>query len=462
MKRASGVLLHISSLWGEYGTGSIGKPAREFVDFLSDCGFSYWQTLPVCIPDGSFSPYKSPSAFALNPFLIDLEDLFEKGLITKDELETEKQKTPYSCEFSRLESTRYTLLFKAASRVENKLREKINGFINGRPQIKYACEFLSKQKGYELFGLYFTQYVFYVQWMSLKDYANGKGIKLIGDIPIYVAPDSADVTYNPTEFLLDKENKPSCVAGVPPDYFSEKGQLWGNPLYNWDRMKENGFAWWRERLRLLLELFDGVRIDHFRAVESYWCLPADAEDARVGKWVKGPGMDFVNMLKEEAGDKLIIAEDLGDITKEVIDLVNESGFPGMRVFQFGFPDSPDCTHKPHNYVNNCVAYTGTHDNNTLLGYLFELDENTRRDVFDYIGEENSIERGCEKIIRQMLSSSAGLCIFPIQDLLYYGADTRMNIPGLAEGNWSYRVTKEQIDGIDRSKLKKLNSLYGRY
>lgn len=461
MKRASGVLLHITSLWGEYGTGSMGKPAREFVDFLADCGFSYWQTLPVCIPDGSFSPYKSPSAFALNPFFIDLDGLYEKGLITADELENEKQQTPYSCEFKRLEKSRYPLLFKAASRADDELREKITEFAESRPQIKCACEFLSKQNGYDLFGMYFTQYIFLEQWLSLKEYANEKGIKLIGDIPIYVAPDSADVEYAPEQFLLDKDNKPSCVAGVPPDYFSEKGQLWGNPLYNWERMKKDGYKWWRERVRLLLELFDGVRIDHFRAVESYWCLPSDADDATVGKWVKGPGMDFVNMLKEEAGDKLIIAEDLGDITQEVIDLVNESGFPGMRVFQFGFPDSPDTVHRMHNFVNNCIAYTGTHDNNTLLGYLFELDENTRREVFDYIGEENSIENGCRKIIRQMFVSSAGLCIFPVQDLLHYGADTRMNIPGLAEGNWSYRVTKQQLDSIDREYLKKLNLLSGR-
>lgn len=461
MKRASGVLLHISSLWGEYGTGSIGKPAKEFIDFLSQCGFSYWQMLPVCIPDGSFSPYKSPSAFALNPFFIDLDALFEEGLITNEELEKEKQQTPYSCEFERLALSRYPLLFTASSRVDGATKDKVLGFVNARPQIKSACEFLSERNGYDLFGMYFTQYVFFTQWMKLKEYANEKGIRLIGDIPIYVAPDSADVEYNPNEFLLDKDNKPSCVAGVPPDYFSEKGQLWGNPLYNWERMKENDFSWWRERLRLLLELFDGVRIDHFRAIESYWSLPPDAEDATVGKWVEGPRMDFVNMLKEESENKLIIAEDLGDITQEVIDLVNESGFPGMRVFQFGFPDSPDTVHRMHNYINNCVAYTGTHDNNTLLGYLFELDEGARREIFHYIGEENSIENGCRKIIRQMFTSSAGLCIFPLQDLLFYGADTRMNIPGLAEGNWSYRVTREQLDSIDREYLKKLNLISGR-
>lgn len=459
MKRSSGVLLHITSLWGDYGIGGLGVPAREWVDFLSDCGFSWWQMLPLCVPDEpSNSPYKSPSAFACNPYLIDLEDLCRRGLLTKEELASARQKTPYACEFDRLHKERMGLLTLAVGRVDPKTRAEIETWCEKEEEIDAACRFLSETDG-EHFLWRFTQYTLSRQWEELHTYAKSKGVKLLGDIPFYVAPDSADVAAHPEQFQQTKDGRLSAVAGVPPDYFSPKGQLWGNPLYNWKEMKKDGFSWWRARMKRMLTLFDGVRIDHFRAVESYWSLPAEAKDATVGRWVKGPGMTLVKALREEAGDKLLIAEDLGDITPEVEELVKKSGFPGMRVFQFGF-DTPHSPHCIHNYPANSVCYTGTHDNNTLLGFLFELDEETRRQVLDYVGAKD-IDDGCTRVVSAMLASHADLCILPLQDLLRYGRDTRMNVPGEAEGNWGYRVTREQVALLDRDHLRKLNEQYGR-
>ena len=262
--------------------------------------------------------------------------------------------------------------------------------------------------------------------------------------------------------MLDENGHPTVVAGVPPDYFAADGQLWGNPLYNYKKMKANGFAWWRERLAFMLELFDGVRIDHFRGFEAFWSVPADAKTAKEGKWVKGPGLALIKALKEIAEDKLIIAEDLGDITESVKRLVQKSGFPGMRVFQFAFLGDPATPHLPHTYESNCVAYTGTHDNNTLLGYVWELDGETRAKMLEYCGYTAADwDHGYDAILRTMLQSHAGIVIFPIQDLLGFGADTRMNTPGRPDGNWGYRMTKEQLMGLDAAKYRRFNELYGR-
>jgi 4-alpha-glucanotransferase len=262
--------------------------------------------------------------------------------------------------------------------------------------------------------------------------------------------------------MMDDNNRLTDVAGVPPDYFAEDGQLWGNPLYDWDAMEKEGFRWWKDRIKSALTLFDGVRIDHFRAFESFWAVPGEAKTAKNGKWIKGPGMKLINAIKSVADDKLIIAEDLGDITEEVIALVEESGFPGMRVFQFGFLGG-ETPHKPHNYVNNCIAYSGTHDNNTLLGYLWETPMDIKNDIMRYCACDplDWNEKGCDAIIRTIMGSNAGLCIFPVQDLLGYGKDTRLNVPGRAEDNWQYRLTKEQMNLINAEKYKYLNNLYGR-
>lgn len=475
MDRKSGVLMHVSTLWGEYSCGSFGKSAMEFVDFLADCGFTYWQVLPFCPADEYNSPYKSYSTFAGNPYFIDLEQLFDEGLLAREELTAARQNTPHLCEYERLREERLKLLFKASSRVKN--TAEIEKFVSEDPYIYDFCEFMALKTANEqkpwwewncenadeniLFGWKFVQYKFFEQWSKVKEYANQKGIKIIGDIPFYVAMDSSDVWKNTDEFMVDEKNVPYAVAGVPPDYFCEDGQLWGNPLYNWEKMRENGYKWWRDRMSFMLKMFDGVRIDHFRAIESFWAVPFGEETARGGKWVKGPGMELVSTLKKLAGDKLIIAEDLGDITDEVNALVDESGFPGMRVFQFGFLGG-ESTHKPHNYKNNCVAYSGTHDNNTLLGYLWELSDELRREMLEYCGYNNEDwNSGFDSILRTLWQSAAGLVIVPVQDLLGYGADTRLNTPGKADGNWEFRITRKQLDTINREKFKRLNGLYYR-
>ncbi len=476
MKRASGVLMHISSLNGDYGIGSFGREAIEFIDFLKSCGFSYWQTLPFCMVDECNSPYKSYSAFGGNPYFVDLPTLYDEGLITKEELDNSRQQTPYSTEYVRLYHTRSSLLIEASKRVAN--RTEIEEFIDNNKYLSDFCKFMAlKHKNnqapwYEwsdeeydediLFGWKFIQFKFFAQWAKIKKYANENGIKIIGDIPIYVSQDSADVWANKEQFLLDEKNFPTHVAGVPPDYFCPDGQLWGNPIYDWDKMKESDYRWWQDRIKHNFVMFDGVRIDHFRALESYWAVPATEETARCGTWEKGPGMDLIRKIHEIQGDNFIIAEDLGHITKEVEQLVLDSGFPGMRVFQFAFMNNENNPHLPHNYINNSIAYTGTHDNNTLLGYLWELDEWTKKKMLEYCGyTDPDWERGYDSVLRTMFLSNAGLVVLPIQDLLGYGSDTRLNIPGKADGNWQYRVTKDQINSIDKNKFRRFNELYHR-
>ena len=475
MKRKSGVLMHVSSLPGKYSCGSFGNGAKKFIDFLRECGFSYWQVLPFCPVDEYNSPYKSYSTFAGNPFFVDVEVLYEKGLITAEEMKNAEQESPYLCEFERLNEERYDLLLKASKRAKN--RDEIENFVKENPYIDGFCRFMALKSENEniewqkwtsdeldddiLFMWKFIQFEFFVQWSEVKAYANEKGISIIGDIPIYVSPDSADVWANPDLFFLDEKGYPTSVAGVPPDYFSEDGQLWGNPLYDWKKMKADGYKWWLDRIKFMLKLFDGLRIDHFRAFEAYWKVDANETTAKNGEWVKGPGMDVVGKIREVAGDKLIIAEDLGVITKEVEKLVEESGFPGMRVFQFGFFGG-ESTHMPHNYKENCIAYAGTHDNNTLLGYLWELDEESRRYMLEYCGYTDSDwTQGLPAVIRNIWRSNAGTVMFTIQDLLGYGSDTRLNFPGRAENNWKYRVTEEQIATIDKARFRRLNEVYFR-
>ncbi len=475
MKRQSGVLMHVSSLWGDYSIGSLGREAYEWIDFLAEAHFSVWQVLPFCLPDDCNSPYKSTGAFSTNPNFIDLPTLAANGLLTEEELFAARQATPYACEFDRLTRERFALLSLAASRVKD--RTPIMDFLATHPQVEAFCRYMAIREanggkpwdewthenyhGDVLFVWQFTQYEFFRQWQNLHRYASEKGISIVGDIPIYVAYDSSDVWANQKLFQLDQQRRPSCVAGVPPDYFCEDGQLWGNPLYDWKRMKADGFAWWKERMSFMLELFDGVRIDHFRGLESYFSIPATEKTARNGVWKKGPAMSWVRAMKELCRDKLIIAEDLGDITLDVQKLVRNSGFPGMRVLQFAFLGDENSPHLPHNYENNCVAYTGTHDNNTLLGYVWELDDGTRKRLMEYCGYVGDWDRSYDAILRMMFASSAGLLMLPVQDLLLYGSDTRINTPGSSEGNWSYRITKEQLEGVSKAKFAHWNTLYQR-
>lgn len=477
MKRQSGILMHISSLYGDYSIGNFGKNAKEFVDFLADNGFSVWQVLPFTVTDEYNSPYKSFSAFGGNPYFIDPEKLYEDGLISEEDLKNCRQQTPYSCEFERLGRERMNLLRKAYKNSEN--HDAVREFIASHPRIEAFCRFMTLREqnnlkpwqeweseeitDYDLLDTWqFIQYEFFTQWAEIKAYANSKGVSIIGDIPIYVSDDSCDVWENRHLFDVDEKGYPTLVAGVPPDYFAKDGQLWGNPLYNWDEMKKDGFRWWKERIDHSLEMFDGVRIDHFRAIESYWAVEATETTAKNGKWIKGPGMDFINAIKEGHDDKLIIAEDLGDITDEVRALVEESGFPGMRVFQFGFLDDGNSIHMPHNYIRNSVAYSGTHDNNTIFGFLWESDEHTRKRALDYCGFSGGDWGGASPLfLRAIFASVSDLAIIPVQDFLMYGSDTRINTPGVAKGNWSYRVTKEQLDNANKEFFRSLNRIYKR-
>ena len=476
MNRASGVLMHISSLFGNYSIGSFGKEAKYFIDFLKDCGFKYWQVLPFCMTDEYNSPYKSYSSFAGNLYFVDLQLLYEEGLLTTDEMYSAKQKTPYSCEFDKLRRERYILLHNASNRTKNKkiIEEyaKEHEFIE---EFAYFMALKEANSGKEwdqwdndeideqtLFTWKFIQYKFFEQWSEIKKYANTNGVKIIGDLPFYVSYDSCDVWSQSQLYQLDKSKRPECVAGVPPDYFSEDGQMWGNPLYNWSEMKKDGYKWWKDRMKHMFKMFDVVRIDHFRGIESYYSIPSDAVNAKEGKWEKGPGRELVDAINSIKGENAVIAEDLGDITEDVQALVEYSGFPGMRVFQFGFLYDSDNIHLPHNYTNNSFAYTGTHDNNTLLGYVWESNDEVRARMLKYCGYFESDWNKCyDSIIRTVFSSNAGCVILPIQDLLCYGADTRINTPGKAEGNWMYRITREQLDSIDKDKYRELNNIYKR-
>lgn len=474
--RESGVLMHVSSLWGGYSEGAFGDAAREWIDLLAAGGFRIWQVLPFCLPDDCNSPYKSAGAFSINPNFIDLPTLAKQGLLTGEELAHAREKTPYVCEFDRLRSERFALLRRAAKRVKD--HKPIEAFLASHPQTDAFCRFMAlKEANGErewtnwttdridpetLFTWQFTQYECYREWQEIHAYAKKKGISIVGDLPIYVDYDSADVWANPSLFQLDARLRPTAVAGVPPDYFSADGQLWGNPLYDWDVLKRDGYAWWQERMRFMLELFDGVRIDHFRAFESYYAIPAGETTAKNGKWVKGPNMDLIRAIRPICRGKIIIAEDLGIITDSVRKLVRESGFLGMRVLQFGFLGDPNSPHLPHNYDAKCVAYTGTHDNNTLLGFVWELDAGTRATLLDYFGFCGDDWNRCyPDILRTMLQSHAGIAVLPVQDLLLYGSDTRLNVPGKSEGNWSYRLRKEQLGAVDWNLFRRWNELYGR-
>ncbi len=472
MKRQSGVLMPIFALPGPFGCGTFGKQARAFVRSLAAGGFSYWQLLPFGITDENNSPYMSFSSFAGNPFFLDPEELLAQGLVTSAEAQEQTVADPYLCHYDVLRQKRLTFLKKAAERVTDKA--PIERFLAENPRIAKSCEFLALKAANggkrwqdwsvrvpcerDLFTWQFIQYEFHRQWQQLHAFANQNGVKIIGDIPFYVSLDSYDVYASPEQFLLDERNDPTEVAGVPPDYFCEDGQLWGNPIYNWAQMKKDGYAWWRDRLGYMLSMFDGVRIDHFRAISAYWTIPASAKSAKEGHWEKGPAEALIDAFAPLAKDKLILAENLGMIDADTDALLRYSGYPGMAVFQFGFDGNPLSPHLPHNYQSNLLAYTGTHDNNTLLGFLWELDEDTRAKVLDYLGHPSD---AIEATIRALLMSAAGTVILPVQDLLAFGADTRINTPGRAEGNWQYRVTEAQLAGVDWKRFAHLNRIYAR-
>ena len=472
-ERKSGVLMHISSLPSGYSIGGLGASAYKFIDFLSAAGFSYWQVLPLTVTDKYNSPYKSRGFFTLNPFFIDLETLFSEGLITSAELNSAHEHSPYLVEYDRLWGSRLGLLHSAAKRYGDK--ESVRAFIAQRPHLARAAYFLAlsdtagalrgRCDALDAEALYlwqFLHYVFFKQWMALKSYANARGVEIIGDLPMYADYDSSDVYFNPECFMLDGSCEMLAVAGVPPDSFSKEGQLWGNPLYNWDYIKNTGFALWRERAFVSIEMFDALRLDHFRAIESFYSIPNGAPNACAGKWQPGPREDFVRAFSRFVGNKAVIAEDLGGISKEVDSLEGLGGFYNTRIVQFGFSDGG--AHLSHSFNARTFAYTGTHDNNTLLGYIFGADEGERVKLFDYYGiHHQNFELAAFDIIEATMRSSAAAVILPVQDLLLFGDDTRMNVPGTAEGNWRFRLTAAALNVLceNSGKWKNINLKFRR-
>ena len=498
-QRASGVLMHVSSLPGAYGIGCFGKEARQFIDFLADAGCTYWQVLPFTPTDSFNSPYASISAFAGNRNFIDLEQLRDEGLLTDDELREQMYANPYSAAFEFLSIRRIPVLYRAFTRADENLRQKVREFAekNSRWLPDYALyiilkeaflgkewydwpdealkmheekavEAAKKEHAETVLFMEFIQYTFYTQWEKLRKYANDKGVEIIGDLPMYVARQSSDVWANRHLFDLTEDGEPKNVAGVPPDYFSEFGQKWGNPLYNWAEMKRDGYRWWMDRLGATFALFDAVRIDHFRALSAYWAVPAEAETAKDGEWLPGPGMDFFKEVRKNFGDAKIIAEDLGIIDEGVVELLEQTGLPCMRVMQFGFSEMQDNMHLPHNHPKNSVAYTGTHDNNTLLGWLWEAQPHEREYALNYCGFPGGDwavggydSASCRAMIRTLWQSPANTVIVPVQDLCGFGKDTKMNVPGVPNGNWAFRLSADQMAGLDAKWLRGLNNVYYR-
>lgn len=488
MERGSGIIMHITSLPNKYGIGSFGEEAFKFVDFLKNAGQKYWQVLPLGPTGYGDSPYQCFSAFAGNPYFIGLDLLVKDGLLRLEDIENidlgqEKERVDYykifknkmeilkkayknnkeSLEEFKLENKNWIEDYGLFMALKNKFDlkawytwDKDIRFREKEAMDKYKKE-LEDEIGYWIF----LQYVFHKQWSSLKEYANSNDIKIIGDIPIYVAGDSCDVWANHKMFLLDEDRVPLRVAGCPPDYFSETGQLWGNPLYDWEYLDKNNYIWWIDRIKTSLKLYDLVRIDHFRGFEAFWSIPYGDETAINGEWVKGPGVKLFNKVKDELGEVNIIAEDLGLLTQEVIDFLKETGFPGMKVLQFAFSRDYESQYVPHNHIKNCIVYTGTHDNDTFLGWF--QDEKNKDDVeyakeYLKLSEEEGYNWG---FIRGAWSSVAALAIAPMQDFLGLDNNYRMNKPSIAENNWTWRAREEQLNEDLEIKIKKLTELYKR-
>lgn len=480
--RSCGVLMHITSLPSPYGIGTMGKAAEDFVDWLKSAGQKYWQVLPIGPTGYADSPYQSFSTFAGNPLLIDLDELVESGLIPKGRYYgMDFGEDPLTVDYEKVSKMKMMLLNEAFSSFQEDVaylafvqeeeswlddyalfmatKEKFNlvswtkwdkdiKFRNDDAMDKYREELTPRIKFWK-----FVQYTFYRQWQQLKRYANKNGISIIGDIPIYVAMDSADVWANPDLFMLDSELAPTKVAGVPPDYFSATGQLWGNPLYNWQALKKEDYCWWIARIQKAQSLYDVVRIDHFRAFDTYYAIPADMKTAEHGKWEIGPRMDLFNAINQQLGKINIIAEDLGEIFDSVIELLKETGFPGMRVMQFGFnPNNEDNIHLPHRYVANGIAYTGTHDNNTILGWYKSADGKSQRMAKNYI-HFSPFEKKNWGFIRALYASPANVAIIPMQDIIGLGSQARMNTPSTIGGNWSWRMKKGATTPYRAAKLK---------
>lgn len=492
--RRMGILMPVSSIPSKYGIGTFGKASYEFVDFLQEAGQKLWQILPLGPTGYGDSPYQSFSTFAGNPYFIDLELLIEQELLTEEECEAcEFVGHPHYVDYERIYNGRFRLLRMAFARGRKLgLEESIEyrSFVQENSfWLEDYCLFMAVKNHFlgKYYGAWeddirlrrpeamekyrkllagdvafytFLQYLFATQWSALKKYANEKGVKIIGDIPIYVAQDSADAWSHPELFQFDEEGQPVGVAGCPPDAFSATGQLWGNPLYAWEYHRTTGYDWWMKRIKHCYELYDIVRIDHFRGFDEYWFVPYGDETACNGHWEKGPGMELFTTLKEQLGDKEVIAEDLGFLTDSVIEMVKSTGYPGMKILQFAFNDWQDNDYLPHNYSRNCVVYTGTHDNETTLGWLDNLSEEDLKFVKAYVGQESNIDT-LWGLVRAALSSVADTAIIPMQDYLELGNEARINFPSTFGANWKWRMDAQALTPELAEKIYKLTKIYGR-
>jgi len=495
-RRGSGILLHITSLPSNYGIGDLGPWAYRFTDFLCESKQSFWQILPLNPTNLAFgsSPYSSPSAFAGNPLLISPESLVEDGLLASSDIEDSHLFSDERVDYTAVTNYKEALFQKAYNSFKKK--GSSNEFEEFCVKNSYWLEdyalFAALKANYsevvwsewpteltnrnkrkledlknslrdKIEAEKFIQYVFFKQWFSLKSYCNNKKINIIGDIPIYVNHDSADVWSNPEIFKLDKKKWPKFVAGVPPDYFSKTGQRWGNPVYRWNIIRKNDYQWWIKRMDHNLKLFDMMRLDHFRGFVGYWEIPADEKTAINGKWRKAPANDFFTTLVKRFNLLPIIAEDLGVITPDVINVIKRFSFPGMKLLLFAFGDDfPQSSHLPHNHTQNSVVYTGTHDNNTVRGWWrSEASPESRKRFFKYIGKEVEEESIHREFIRLAMMSVANICIIPMQDVLGLGEDAKMNRPAKTEGNWQWRLKPDQINPSLLEKLKEITETYGR-
>jgi len=491
--RASGVLLHPTSLPGPSGIGDLGDGAYRFIDFLAVSGMHLWQVMPLGPTGYGDSPYAALSAFAGNPLLLSLERLVAAGLLDGADLAARPAFDDARVEYGPVISYKTRLLRRSFERFDalgpSPLHERFVAFCadhaawlddyalfmalkdahqgaawnTWEPElVTRRTEALARARAElaaEIRFHAYTQFLFFDQWSALRAYATDRNIRIIGDIPIFVAYDSPDVWAHPDLFFLDEHGSPLVVAGVPPDYFSPTGQLWGNPLYRWDRLAETGYAWWIERFRMALRLVDIVRLDHFRGFAGYWAVPANEPTAEHGRWVPGPGADIFGAIRAALGDVPIIAEDLGVITPDVHELRDTLGYPGMRVLQFAFSTDALNEHLPHWHVRNCVVYTGTHDNDTTVGWYATCSERERRFLARYLGHESQEIHW--DFIRLALASVADTAIIPLQDVLGLGSAARMNFPGRPSGNWTWRYTPGQLTWLPAERLHDLLETYGR-
>ncbi len=489
--RSAGILLPISSLPSNYGIGTLGEEAYNFIDFLKKSKMKYWQILPIGPTSFGDSPYQSFSSCACNPYFIDLDILIEDGLLKKDDLKDLKEFNPAYVEYGYIYETRFEILRKAYQR----------GFENDKRQ--FRAYYRENKNWLEDYGLYmavkshfgmvswldwpdedirlrrkgaieryrqlliddvqfyqYLQFLFYKQYSRLREYAHSKNIKIIGDLPIYVALDSADVWANPKQFQLDEKNIPLEVAGVPPDYFSKDGQLWGNPLYDWDEMKKDGYKFWIDRVDGNSKYYDVIRIDHFRGFESYWAVPYGEKTARNGRWIKGPDMDFVSVLRDWFCNVEFIAEDLGVVSEEVNEMLEKSTFPGMRVLEFGMNPKGASYHTPFNHVENCICYISTHDNSPIVGWRDTADKGDVKHAIKYFNltKKEGFHWG---FIRGGMNSVAKLFVAQMQDYLGLGEEARTNSPGTIGDNWRWRLVKGQLTDRLAKKIARLVKMYGR-